>query len=100
VKYDSYNKITQGCALGLEAVSRPSRGAVVPLLSLASVEISNASGSRVGLDTEGLRLGLGSKRLGLLNRCVDRGISVSINFVICFYFFTGVGAMHFQLSLC
>jgi len=63
----------------------------VPRLGLASLELSNASGSRLGLDTEGLRLGRGSKRLGLLNRNVDRGISVSINFISCFYFFTGVG---------
>jgi len=40
----------QGCGLGLEAsVSRPSRGAVMPRLGLASVEISNASASRLNI---------------------------------------------------
>ena len=48
----SENDFLQGCGLGLDAsVLRPSRGAVVPRLGLASVEISNAS-VRLGLERD------------------------------------------------
>ena len=66
----------QGCGLGLDAsVSRPSRGAVVPRLGLASAVIRNGLeterlGLGVGLDTEGLGLGLGSKRRSILALCI------------------------------
>ncbi len=42
----------------------------------------------LGLETERLGLSLGSKRLGLVNRGVDRGVARSLKLVIRVYFFT------------
>jgi len=99
----------QGCGLGLNAsVSSLSRGAVVPRLGLASVEISNASVSPrprdwtswscLGLDTEGLGLGLGlgSKCLGF----VGKHFSIQNYAWICHFGSASVlGFPHFFLGL-
>ena len=81
----------QGCGLGLDAsVSRPSRSAVVPRLGLSPRLKFQTPGSRLGLeterlclglslDTEGLGLGLGIKRLGL----VGKHFSIMIEYAIC-----------------